>query len=80
MKLSFTIRNWAGTSWEEAVNVAAVTGMAGIELYDIAGEKFTGKGSVTNPGVSAAARRELAKAGISIPCVGGFQGRTGRVY
>ena len=43
--------------------------MAGIELYDIKGEMFTGKTSVTNPGLSAAARRELAKAGLTIPCV-----------
>ena len=69
MKLSFSIRNWEGIRWEEFCGVASATGMAGIELYDIKGEMFTGKTSVTNPGLSAAARRELAKAGLTIPCV-----------
>ena len=69
MKLSFSIRNWKGIRWEEFCGVASATGMAGIELYDIKGEMFSGKSSVTNPGLSAAARRELAKAGLTIPCV-----------
>ena len=69
MKLSFSIRNWDGIRWEEFCGVASATGMAGIELYDIRSEMFSGKSSVTNPGLSAAARRELAKAGLTIPCV-----------
>ena len=69
MKLSFSIRNWTDYTWTDFCAVAEATHMSGIELFDITGETFSGKGSVTNPERSAAARRDLALSGLALPCV-----------
>ena len=69
MKLSFSIRNWNGCSWEEYCEAAAATHMAGIELHDILSPVFEGKGSPTNPELAAYTRRTLIGDGLQIPCV-----------
>ena len=70
MKLSFSIQNWNTMSWKELCQVASCTQMSGIELYDIAGPVFAGKSSPANPELSAVTRRELAGAGLALPCIG----------
>ena len=57
-------------SWKELCQVASCTQMSGIELYDIAGPVFAGKSSPANPELSAVTRRELAGAGLALPCIG----------
>ena len=68
MKLSFSIQNW-NKSWDEFLEVAGVTHMQGIELYNIEGKMFEGKGSPSNPERAAYVRRELVNAGLAIPSV-----------
>ena len=70
MKLSFSIRNWDNISWQEFLDAAQNTRMAGIEIYDVRGPVFRGKTSPTNPELSAVTRRELIARGLSIPCAG----------
>ena len=69
MKLSFSIENWKETSWADFCGVAEDTRVTGIELYDIEGPVFQGKGSPTNPELAAAERRRLINRGLSIPCL-----------
>ena len=68
MKLSFSIQNW-NKSWDEFLEVAGATHMQGIELYNIEGKMFEGKGSPSNPERAAYVRRELVNAGLAIPSV-----------
>ena len=70
LKLSFSIRHWAGIGWEEFCSTASGTGMSGIEIHDITDPIFRGKGSPTNPDQAAYQRRRLAAAGLSVPCLG----------
>ncbi len=70
LKLSFSIRHWAGISWEEFCSTASGTGMSGIEIHDVTDPIFQGKGSPTNPDQAAYQRRRLAAEGLSIPCLG----------
>ena len=69
LKLSFSIQNWNRLSWEELVDVAQVTKLAGIDLYDISSPVFQGKDSPSNPELAAATRRQLIGSGLSIPCL-----------
>ncbi|MBR7015863.1 MAG: AMP-binding protein [Lachnospiraceae bacterium] len=68
MKLSFSIQNW-NKSWDEFLEVAGVTHMQGIELYNIEGKMFEGKGSPSNPERAAYVRRELVNMGLTIPSI-----------
>ncbi|MEE3456688.1 MAG: AMP-binding protein [Lachnospiraceae bacterium] len=68
MKLSFSIQNW-NKSWDEFLEVAGATHMQGIELYNIEGKMFEGKGSPSNPERAAYVRRELVNMGLTIPSI-----------
>ena len=70
LKLSFSIRHWAGISWEEFCSTASGTGMSGIEIHDVNDPIFQGKGSPTNPDQAAYQRRRLAAEGLTVPCLG----------
>ena len=70
LKLSFSIRHWAGISWDEFCSTASGTGMSGIEIHDVTDPIFQGKGSPTNPDQAAYQRRHLASVGLTIPCLG----------
>ena len=69
LKLSFSIQNWKEFGWEEFCDVAVNTRMQGIEIYDIEGPVFEGKGSITNPDKAAGTRRELTGKGLQLPCI-----------
>ena len=69
MKLSFSIEKWKNIAWRDLCDVAENTNMAGIEICDIQGPAFRGKGSPTNPELAAASRRELTGKGLRIPCI-----------
>lgn len=69
LKLSFSIRHWDNTGWEEFCSTAAETRMSGIEIYDVAGPVFQGKGSPTNPDQAALQRRTLSGMGLQVSCV-----------
>ncbi len=76
MKLSFTIQHWSRLSWDAFCAVAEGTRMQGIELYDLRGPVFQGKGSPANPDRAAQVRRSLTGQGLEIPCVGTVLGLT----
>ena len=69
MKLSFSIQNWTGKSWNEFCQAALDTRMKGVELYNVRGSLFEGKTSPTNPELAAATRRSLVNSGLCIPCI-----------
>ena len=69
MKLSFSMQNWTGLSWNDICTVALDARLQGIELYNIDGPVFQGKTSPTNPELAAATRRRLTNSGLSLPCV-----------
>ncbi len=69
LKLSFSIRHWKNTDWDEFCNTAAETRMSGIEIYDIKSPLFRGKASPANPDQAASQRRSLAGRNLSIPCI-----------
>ena len=69
LKLSFSIRHWKNTDWDEFCSTAAETRMSGVEIYDIKSPLFQGKSSPANPDQAAAQRRSLAGRGLSIPCI-----------
>ena len=70
MKLSFSIQNWKGMSWEELCGAAVNARLQGIEMVDVRGPLFSGKNSPTNPDRSAGVRRTLLGLGLEVPCVG----------
>ncbi len=69
MKLSFSIQYWKNLAWPEAVAAAIDAKLCGLELWDVNGAMFAGKGSPTNPELAAATRRSLTNQGLSLPCV-----------
>ncbi len=69
MKLSFSIQNWTDLTWTEMCAAANQVGLAGIEMYAIRGEKFSGKDSPLNPELAAATRRSLVRQKLKIPCI-----------
>ena len=68
-KLSFSNRYWDSITWEEFCNTAVETRMSGIEMYNVDGPLFQGKGSPTNPDQAALQRRSMASRGLSVPCI-----------
>ena len=56
-------------SWDEYCSVAVYTRMQGIELYDIHGPVFRGKGSPANPERAASVRRHLIADHLQLPCI-----------
>ncbi len=69
MKLSFSIQNWKGLEWNEFCATAAEVRLQGIELYNVKDPMFSRKDSPVNPELAAAARRNLIRQNLSIPCV-----------
>ena len=69
MKLSFSIQNWAGMTWDEYCQAALDTRLKGIELYNVRGRVFQGKDSPTNPERAGYTRRFLVNNGLSVPCI-----------
>ena len=69
MKLSYSLQHWKSLTWPEAMAAALDAKLTGVELYDIGGAMFAGKGSPTNPELAAATRRHLTNQGLSISCV-----------
>ena len=69
MKLSYSILNWTGKSWQDHCAVAAASGVQGIELAGVTGAAFQGKSSPVNPELSLATRRGLIRQNLTIPCV-----------
>ena len=69
MRLSFSIQNWNNKTWEEFLDVAQETKLQGVELYNIEGKVFSGKGGPANPELAAAVRRDLASRGLQIPSI-----------
>ncbi len=69
MKLSFSIQYWKNLTWADAVAAAIDAKLCGLELWDVNGAMFAGKGSPTNPELAAATRRSLTNQGLSLPCV-----------
>ena len=49
MKLSFSIQYWDGLSWDDFCAAAVSARMQGIDIRDLQGPVFSGKGSPTNP-------------------------------
>ena len=70
MKLSYTIRHWAGLDWSRFCAAAADAKLGGLELDSVKNPALGGKSSPANPELAAAVRRQLAEQGLSIPCVG----------
>ena len=70
MKLSFSIQYWDGLSWDDFCAAAVSARMQGIDIRDLQGPVFSGKGSPTNPERAASVRRSLLRQGLSIPCAG----------
>jgi len=69
VKLSYSILNWTGKSWQDHCAVAAASGVQGIELAGVTGAAFQGKSSPVNPELSLATRRGLIRQNLTIPCV-----------
>ena len=69
MKLSFSIQYWKELDWGGFVSAALDARLGGIELFDVNGPAFAGKGSPTNPERAAATRRHLTNQGLSLPCL-----------
>ena len=69
MKLSYTINRWNDKSWSELCDAARSSRLQGIEIAGVTGTLFQGKGSPTNPELSAVTRRTLYGSGLCIPCV-----------
>ena len=69
MKLSFSTFGWREQSWEDFRTVAKDCGFAGIEIHNIRAPKFLEKNSVFDAARANAVHRELAEAGLSIPCI-----------
>ncbi|KEJ92636.1 AMP-binding protein [Synergistes jonesii] len=69
MKLSFSTFGWHDRSWEDFRTVAEDCGFAGIEVHNIRAPKFLEKNSVFDAARANAVHRELAEAGLSIPCI-----------
>ena len=69
MKLSYSIQNWNNRDWKEFCETAIDARLQGIEIYGIEGPVFQGKGSPTNPVLSAATRRYLTNRNLCIPCI-----------
>ncbi|MBQ8973563.1 MAG: AMP-binding protein [Clostridia bacterium] len=69
MKLSFSIQYWKDIDWQGFCAAATDAKLNGVELYDIRGTVFQGKGSPTNPELAARTRRGLTNQGLSIPCI-----------
>ncbi|MBQ8111258.1 MAG: AMP-binding protein [Clostridia bacterium] len=69
MKLSFSVQYWKNLSWNDCLAAAIDAKLGGVELYDLNGAMFAGKGSPANPELAAATRRHLTNRGLSLPCV-----------
>ena len=69
MKLSFSIENWKEPRWADFCDVAEETRVTGIELCDIEGPLFQGKGSPTNPELAVSVRRNMINRRLCIPCL-----------
>ncbi len=69
MKLSFSIQNWKDRNWDSFLETAVDARMQGVEIYDIRGPVFQGKGSPTNPELAGATRRRMTNMGLCIPCI-----------
>ena len=69
MKLSFSVKNWDGLSWDELCDAAGCTRLKGIELFDIRSGLFQGKNGPANPERAASVRRNLTSRGLHIPCI-----------
>ena len=70
MKLSFTIRHWPGMDWGQFCAAAADSHLAGLEIDSVYNPVLSQRMSPVNPELAVAARRELVRQGLEVPCVG----------
>ena len=70
MKLSFTIRHWPGMDWAQLCAAAADSRLAGLEIDSVYNPVLSQRMSPVNPELAVAARRELVRQGLEVPCVG----------
>ena len=70
MKLSYTIRHWPDLDWGRFCAAAADARLGGLEIDSVKNPILTGRTSPTNPELAAAARRQLADQGLTVPCIG----------
>ena len=70
MKLSFTIRHWPGMDWGQFCAAAADSRLAGLEIDSVYNPVLSQRMSPVNPELAVAARRELVRQGLEVPCVG----------
>ena len=61
MKLSYTIRHWAGLDWSRFCAAAADAKLGGLELDSVKNPALGGKSSPANPELAAVVRRRLAE-------------------
>ena len=70
MKLSFSIKYWNRLDWSRACQAAAGAKLGGVEIDSVRNPLLAGRSSPTNPELAVAARRQLAAADLTVPCVG----------
>ena len=70
MKLSFSIKYWEKMDWPAACQAASDAKLNGLEIDSVKNPRLTVRNSPTNPEMAVAARRQLAAADLSVPCVG----------
>ena len=69
MKLSYSIKNWGGRSWNEFCEAAKDTHLGGVEICNVQDRIFQGKNSPTNPELAGQTRRYLSNHNLTIPCL-----------
>ena len=69
MKLSFSINNWHGYTWQDFCKAAKSIGFSGIELHSVHDSGLSEPGGPFDMKRSAATVREMIDLQLSIPCV-----------